>query len=527
MSKNKQTPDANGKDANSQSKPSFLVRILFFVGVVGNLVTIYLSVALATPSNTILGTPDNAEALTFHPPKINQKVPNANNTNQKSSKHKRKLIIPLPFPLTHFLSHIPKTGAEYAAKELASLMMATVPLPGNKTMRSIKIDQYHYNETLSKHKNFNSTDPDWLYFHQNSRDHDHANPESDAYAPPFVCNQATTPMEWLAPYYFSLGRSNTKEVTNHLKFRCSLIVSETPWDERVQNVYTVIRDPVSHVISKYFHCSESNNHKLGHLMPPLDEWLNVYAELSESMPLQTRPPYTKMWEAHPEARALRQKFNCYNPIDSESDYVKFPAKVDGGRRMVLPEGYTYPYPYPYHSGSDETQNPPPRDEETRQIDKQLFDDLKSRFKVIGEMSRMIKTVCAVFIDLTEGKYIPTPCDCTHTNDNKQHSSSTFKVPNLYSPDGHGHSGIWHYAPLLNIGYDSKKHSHGVKTHGSDFAKEGLTPFQKAQIVEQLRPLDVLLYNVSRDVFDAQVSDLEEAHGIKICDAAWNRESEVI
>jgi hypothetical protein len=78
-----------------------------------------------------------------------------------------------------------------------------------------------------------------------------------------------------------------------------------------------------------------------------------------------------------------------------------------------------------------------------------------------------------------------------------------------------------------MGYDSKKHSHGVNTHGLEFAKKGLTLFQKTQIVEQLRPLDILLHNVSRDVFDAQVSELEEAHGIKICDAAWNRESEVV
>lgn len=541
MSKNKQTPDANGEDANSPSKTSFLVRILFFVAVIGNLVTIYRSVALATPSNKILGTPDNAESLTFHPPKINQKVPNANTKQksskhkrkriqQKSSEHKRKPIKPLSFPLTHFLSHIPKTGVEYAAMELSSLMLVTIPLPGNKTIGSIKINQYHYNETLSKPKNFNGTDSDWLYFHKNSRDHDHANPESDAYAPPFICNMGTTPIRSMAPYYFGYTKTNTepKKIIHDLKFRCSLIASESPWNERAQNVYTVIRDPVSHVISQYFHCSDSNHHKLGHLMPPLDEWLNAYAELSESMPLQTRPPYTTRWRAHPEAQALRNKFMCYNPIDSESDYVKFPAKVvdGGGRRMVLPEGYTYPYPYPYHPGSDETQNPPPRDEETRQIDKQLFNDLKSRFKVIGEMSQMIKTVCAIFIDLTEGKYIPTPCDCTHTNDNKQQSSSTFKVPNLYSPDG-GRGNPRYSKVLLDIGYDSTKHSHGVKTHGSDFAKEGLTPFQKTQIVEQLRPLDVVLYNVSRDVFDAQVSELEEAHGIKICDAAWNRESEVI
>ena len=34
-----------------------------------------------------------------------------------------------------------------------------------------------------------------------------------------------------------------------------------------------------------------------------------------------------------------------------------------------------------------------------------------------------------------------------------------------------------------------------------------------------------MYNVSRAVFDSQVAELEEAHGIVICDD-WNRDSEV-
>ena len=92
MAKRRRAPYDNGEDASSPSKPSFLVRILFFVGVVGNLVVIYRSVVLATHSNKILGTLDNAESLTFHPPKIHTKVPKSD-TKYKSSedaKHDKK-----------------------------------------------------------------------------------------------------------------------------------------------------------------------------------------------------------------------------------------------------------------------------------------------------------------------------------------------------------------------------------------------------------------------------------------------------
>merc|ERR1711935_830033 len=78
---------------------------------------------------------------------------------------------------------------------------------------------------------------------------------------------------------------------------------------------------------------------------------------------------------------------------------------------------------------------------------------------------------------------------------------------------------------LEIGYTKEKHSHGVKNHGSQFVKEGLTAHQKDQITKYLRPMDSVMYNVSRAVFDSQVADLEEAHGIVICDD-WNRDSEV-
>ena len=82
-------------------------------------------------------------------------------------------------------------------------------------------------------------------------------------------------------------------------------------------------------------------------------------------------------------------------------------------------------------------------------------------------------------------------------------------------------------PYLQLGYHSEKHGHGVTVRGSEFAEEGLTVSQRTQITEHLRPLDLVLYNISRAVFDAQTAELEAAYGIKICDTSFNREGEII
>lgn len=420
--------------------------------------------------------------------------------------------------LTHFLSHIPKTGVEYAAQELARFVLATMPLPGNKTILSIKAAQKRYNQTLQNHPNYSQIDPEWLFFDKYSLNHDHGNPDSDAYSPYIACNYGNTPYVFMSPFHISAGQNT--------KYRCNLGITEEPWTKDAPNVYTIVRDPVSHVVSQYFHCVGSNSHKKAHLMPPFNEWLDEYTELADTLPLEQRVPYIEEWRRISAAKLLKDKFECYNPIDSESMFVKFPVKVKDelGEPIVLPKDYTYPYP---------PENAPPRDEKTRKLDQQLFDDLKNRFRVIGDTARMIKTICSIFIDMTDGKYIPTPCDCTHWDEAKKqnHSSTpTFLVPNLYRTDASGkkaRSTKWPHRPYLELGYDPARHAHGVKTRGSHFAKNHLTDFQKTQITDHLRTLDVVLYNISRAVFDVQTSELETTHGIKICDDSYNREGEVI
>jgi hypothetical protein len=144
-------------------------------------------------------------------------------------------------------------------------------------------------------------------------------------------------------------------------------------------------------------------------------------------------------------------------------------------------------------------------------------------------------VCAIFIDYAEGKYIPEPCDCTNdNNDNNNNNNKTiplfntntkFRLKNLYhDPKLKGiykRSGAtipWLVAPNVHIGYDKEKDSHGVKHHGSSYAKNetGLfTEYTKQKIIN-LRHVDNILYNISRHVFDIQIIEMESKYNIKIC-----------
>lgn len=500
------------------------MRHFLFLVTAGIVVTVYRSFAfgiyLSVPETNVF----QEELSSFLAPQGKQEIPKKEK-KQKITKSayrhqtgfSRQEMATITFNLTHFFSHIPKTGAEYAVQELGRFMAGTIPLPRNKSIFSIRDAQKRYSEKLKKHKDYNRTDPEWEFFDKNSLNHDHANPDSEAYAPPMVCNSGNKPFLYMSPFHFAAN--------NNLKYRCKLIMAELPWTKQVPNVYTIIRDPVSHVVSQYHHCVDSNHHKKSYLMPSFSEWLDEYIQLVDTLPLEKRPPYVERLQMNRKQRSLKKQFNCYDPIDSESIFAKFPVLVkdDLGNPLVLPRDYNYPYP---------PQKSMPRDEKTRKIDQLLFDDLKDRFRIIGDTSRMIKTICSIFIDMTGGKYIPRPCDCTHWDEaSKQaHSSNlTFQVPNLYNRDlnRRRNSHIWIYRPFLTHGYNPKKHAHGVKTRGSEFVEKNLTDYQKIKITHHLRTLDSVLYNISRAVFDEQTIELENRHGIKICDDSFNREGELI
>ena len=477
----------------------------------------------------------------------NKKIKNSRSNNKKGRKSEKQIdeeyeaayIPPSFLNLTHFLSHIPKSGAEYAHGELVRLLVSTIPLPNNLTINKVRMVQSEYNKAMilsdNNNNNSNNNKEEPLFFSQNLT--------QDAYMPPVICNMGNGSAKRFKPYYLNMA--------NNLKFRCSMWMSEQHWTYHAQNVYTIVREPASHLLSQYFHCTESMNHahkktrknekaeakttgndtfmNRQDLMPSLDVWLDAYANLTDRIPLfHTRPHnFNRHWY---EGKKLNRLYACYNPVDSESAFVKFPPAGDGkdGFGVALPEDYTYPYPYnSSNNDNDDNDDANRRDEATKILDKTLFEDLKRRYNVIGDTARMTKTVCAIFVDYTQGKHIPKPCDCTNIkntitdiNNSTNSSGTLFEVPNLYvGPNMKGRH--FYSSSMVSIGYDIDKHSHGVKNHGSSFLKN-LTLHQKGQITK-LRKMDSILYNISRAVFDEQVRDMEANYDFKLCDQ-WNRPS---
>jgi len=406
---------------------------------------------------------------------------NTANENTRGRTARRKPFLYID-ELEHFLSHIPKTGAEYAAKELNHLLRAHFRLPDNRTLQHVSKAQRRFNTTAFVGdffaKNANSDNKSFPH-------HLTGDASSNAYAPLVVCNAGNTALPWIQRYHVARFRMT-------LRYRCAMHVTEAPWSAAARNAYTIVREPLSHVLSQYFHCTESPRHKKQELMPTLDAWLETYTQLKQ----------LNLTEERLQGRALllKKKYNCYNPIDSESNFTAFEHR--------LLKGYTYPYPG--HGDSNE------RDEATLRLDRKLFDDLERKFRVIGDTAQMVKTVCAIFISFTG--QVPKVCDCTEQRgDGGNNHNGRLCLHDLYKqPDPASQPRNSNKCPL-EIGYDRNKHSHGVQHHGSSFS---VTERQR-ELISDLRRRDLVLYNVSRAVFAKQVADLEAQHGIRVCDR-WNQ-----
>ena len=409
--------------------------------------------------------------------------------------------------ITHFFSHIPKTGTEYAHTALVKMLKSSVRLPGNRTESDVMVAQKRFNQDVFAGDFFASNKK--MDFDNFPVD---LTGETDAYTPPFICNQATTPLRMLPPYILKKRKK--------VRYSCRMSVSEKPWNAIAQNVYTMVREPFSHILSQYFHCTESIDHsrpkkaKDGRKidfnrqdkMPPLDEWLESWVNFTKITDGPMSEPKRRI-KIRERLKRMMSKFKCYNPVDSESEFTVFNVRK-------LPDNYTYPYPNTEKHGD--------RDKNTKELDDVLFQDLKRRFNVIGDMAQMDKTLCAIFIDYTQGKHIPSICDCSNLEDgNKNNEGGTFCLRDLFkTPLPEMRSEL---SCPIRMGYDSsdRRHSHGVKHHGSSFVKE-LTDVQRG-LIATLRKTDLILYNVSRDVFEEQVRDLEARYEIRICDK-FNRAS---
>uniref|UniRef100_A0A6U6FAX7 Sulfotransferase domain-containing protein n=1 Tax=Odontella aurita TaxID=265563 RepID=A0A6U6FAX7_9STRA len=193
----------------------------------------------------------------------------------------------------------------------------------------------------------------------------------------------------------------------------------------IKHKYTIVRDPLSHVLSMFFHCTESKDHATrAHMMPPnLDDWLTAWAN------------------ARGNQTQFRQngKFSCYKPLDYQADYLEYIPDKGQGKAF-----------------------------------------LKNSFDVLGDLNRIQKSICAIFIKY-QGE-VPRECDCTNQR---------------------------------RLAYErSDRESHGVKHHGSTYY---VTDQQRKLILESTRPRDVELYNVVQDVFQEQVEEIEKEHNFAMCE----------
>jgi len=226
--------------------------------------------------------------------------------------------------LPHYLMHIPKTAGYYAYRILSS--------------------------TLSDDPKYNKLSPD------------------DKYR---LCNVGEMPIlkdTILMPAY-----GGTK---------CTMYMSEyqykkLPSNKIPQYAYTIVRNPKHHVLSQYFHCTESNdrgarqkNAKREVPLPNLDEWLSKWVlSIDDS-----------------KERFQNSKMRCYNPIDMQSKYVGFDND--------------------YISNNTFTDNNAAAD----------MKSIQQKFTVIGQLDDIDRFLCVVMIHYAG--WLPAKCNCS-SSDNDQ------------------------------------------------------------------------------------------------------------
>ena len=272
-----------------------------------------------------------------------------------------------------------------------------------------------------------------------------------------------------------------KRMKSYKDIVCSLYMTEQfdhlsqnrTWISPARKTYIILRNPVEHTISQYFHCTESREHRKKELMPSLDTWLETYYNISTGKSLYNITTGKKEYDNRTgNSLEIERKdlfgryvpmvfslFNCYNPIDFQSVW----AGAINKRGMFLLENATF---------SDQV------------------DFFRERYTIMGDNAQMDKTVCAIFIHYTG--WIPPKCDCTEQttttlNATNEEGNETQKKPSA---------------------------DHGVQHHGSSFNRS----LRHDEFIQEIRRNDLKLYKVSKAVFEIQVQELEAKHDFKLCDS---------
>jgi len=150
---------------------------------------------------------------------------------------------------------------------------------------------------------------------------------------------------------------------------CIFCFAHTKYTKLAHRTYTMIRNPRYHVLSQYFHCKESTDHKKrAHFMPSsLDEWLEAWVLALDNE--------TKAEE--------NEQFQCYDPRNLQSAFA-------------------------FHDVEGEENENYNRDEFT------MMEVIKKRFDVIAPFERMDVAICVMFIEFS-GR-VPEECVCAADKD---------------------------------------------------------------------------------------------------------------
>jgi sarcosine oxidase delta subunit len=196
------------------------------------------------------------------------------------------------------------------------------------------------------------------------------------------CNEgAKRVKEWKSFLYQHNGR------------RCNMWMTEPGWyNADAEHSYVIIREPVSHTLSMYFHCKESKEHEnKAHLMPTLDDWIRAWHD------------------AQTNTTTLRDtnNFHCYNPTNFQSRAIAFNSEL--GK-----------------------------------------EDIRKKWDIIGDHAQMEKTICLIVIKYTG--WIPKPCDCTNILELQNHRQ-LYEV--TYDKDRHAH-GVTHHGSTFSITQEQRQ-----------------------------------------------------------------------
>ena len=242
-----------------------------------------------------------------------------------------------------------------------------------------------------------------------------------------ICNHGVSPIEKFSP--------------GPKKQPCHMWMSEYPYSDIPQNTYIIVRDPRQHTLSQFFHCTESDAHakaiaqgKTSREKPMthnLTHWLHAWVKASN----QDRPQVGSL-------NMYENMFSCYTPVNFQSRWMGFDPAVARGDNAKQ--------------------------------------ELRQRFKVIGDMAEMDKSICLIFIRYTG--WVPDACACN--------------------------------AVEQPVEQQMLSRSHGVKHHGAQYN----TSAYEDELIQKLREIDnELYYQYVKDIFEEQVKEVEQEFGVHLCE----------